>query len=202
MLSEGVAGHKEPRAGQPQCLRVEATPRGMVPIPGALSPRDASKRWRATADACLGRGGVRGPGSGGAPAWPSLGGRPRSRGAAGGRRRRQWPRGVGRARASGPAPLCASWEADQAPAMGNAAGRAGMRWPRLGWRKRRGAPLASLRSNATRRARRSPARAPNVPENPGSPEGCSQPSSPPLCGGVMIGWVSRRSIPPCIWCAV
>ena len=37
----------------------------------------------------------------------------------------------------------------------------------------------------TPQGQRSQGSAHHVPANPGSPEGCSQPSSPPLCGGVM-----------------
>jgi hypothetical protein len=69
--------------------------------------------------------------------------------------------------------------------MGNASGRAGMRYPRWVVRKSRFAPLSSVRSNATPKARRSQASFNHETDDPGSPEGCSQPSSPPLCGGVM-----------------
>ena len=55
----------------------------------------------------------------------------------------------------------------------------------VGLRPSSGAPLSSLRSSATPKARMRQVRSHNVTGDSGSPEGCSQPSSPPLCGGVM-----------------
>jgi len=63
--------------------------------------------------------------------------------------------------------------------------------PRWGLRQSRGAPLSSLRSSATTKARMRQVRSHNVTDDSGSPEGCSQPSSPPLCGGVMTRRVAR-----------
>src|SRR5262245_8346608 len=63
--------------------------------------------------------------------------------------------------------------------------RGGMRCPRWVVRKSRFARISSIRSSSTLRDRRSQASAHNVTEDPGSPEGCSQPSSPQRCGGVM-----------------
>jgi putative transposase len=45
-------------------------------------------------------------------------------------------------------------------------------------------------------ARMSQASSHHVTTNPGSPEACSQPSSPPLCGGVMTACVSTTSDRP------
>src|SRR4029450_9760374 len=69
--------------------------------------------------------------------------------------------------------------------LGNASGREGMRYPRGVLRKSRFAPISSVRSNSTPKARMSQASFNNGTDDPGSPYGCSQPSSPPLCGGVM-----------------
>jgi len=139
----------------------------------------------ASAGGVLGRCCGSGLGSAGAPSSQGLWGRPRSTGASGCRRRMRGPRCWGRARASVPAPWRARVGDDQETALGHAAGRAGMPCPRWGLRQSSGAPLSSLRSSATPKARMRQVRSHNVTDDSGSPEGCSQPSSPPLCGGVM-----------------
>ena len=139
----------------------------------------------AQAGACVSRCCVRWPDSGGAPAWQGLWGRPLATGSCGCRRRLRWPRCLALARASVPAPWRARVADAKEPATGNASGRVGLRCPRWVWRRSRGARLSSLRPSATPKARRSQGRSQNVAMNPGSPEGCSQPSSPPLCRGVM-----------------
>jgi hypothetical protein len=139
----------------------------------------------ASAGGVLGRCCGSGLGSAGAPSSQGLWGRPRSTGASGCRRRMRGPRCWGRARASVPAPWRARVGDDQETALGHAAGRAGMPCPRWGLRQSSGAPLSSLRSSATPKARMRQVRSHNVTGDSGSPEGCSQPSSPPLCGGVM-----------------
>jgi len=141
----------------------------------------------ASAGGVLGRCCGSGLGSAGAPSSQGLWGRPRSTGASGCRRRMRGPRCWGRARASVPAPWRARGVDDQETALGHAAGRAGMPCPRWGLRQSSGAPLSSLRSSATPKARMRQVRSHNVTDDSGSPEGCSQPSSPPLCGGVMTG---------------
>src|SRR5215468_4480642 len=54
--------------------------------------------------------------------------------------------------------------------------RGGMRCPRWVVRKSSFARISSIRSSSTLRDRRSQASAHNVTDDPGSPEGCSQPS--------------------------
>jgi putative transposase len=58
---------------------------------------------------------------------------------------------------------------DKETCMENASGRAGMRCPRLVVRKRRFAPLSSIRSSSTPKARMSQVSSNNVTHDPGSP---------------------------------
>jgi REP element-mobilizing transposase RayT len=63
----------------------------------------------------------------------------------------------------------ASLEDGKETFMGNASGRAGMRYPRWVVRKSRFAPLSSVRSNSTPKARMSQASSNNGTDDPGSP---------------------------------
>jgi hypothetical protein len=164
---------------------VKATHDGMVHITSSFSHRGARKRWMARGGHGLVRWCGRWPGSGGVPSWPGLGCRTRSTGASGCRPRRRWPRCWALAQGRGPSPARDRCGDGQATGMGHASGPEGPRCPPSVGRQRRGVPLASSRSTVTPQGQRSQGSAHHVPANPGSPEGCSQPSSPPLCGGVM-----------------
>ena len=58
---------------------------------------------------------------------------------------------------------------DKETLMGSASGREDMRCPRLGLRKSRFAPISSIRSSSTPKARMSQASSNNVTDDPGSP---------------------------------
>ena len=137
----------------------------------------------ASAGGVLGRCCGSGLGSAGAPSSQGLWGRPRSTGASGCRRRMRGPRCWGRARASVPAPWRARGVDDQETALGHAAGRAGMPCPRWGLRQSSGAPLSSLRSSATPKARMRQVRSHNVTGDSGSPEGLLTTVKPPALRG-------------------
>ena len=169
-------------------MRVSATPSGMVNSTWSLSPRDGRKHGMARCGHGWVPGCVRGPGRAGAPSAKGRWGRSLSTGSSGGRRRMRWPRCWALCRTSAPALGLARVVDDTATSLEHAAGREGRQGPRLVVRKRRGAPRSRLRSSSTRKDRRRQARSHPVTEDPGSPEGCSQPSSPPLCGGVMTDW--------------
>jgi hypothetical protein len=169
MLAAGLTVHKEHPVGQHHRMRVSATQRGRANSTWSFSRKDGRKRWMARAGAGLVQGCVRWPGSGGAPAWKGLWCRTKATGASGCRRSMRWPRCVGLSRARVPSPWRDRVVEDKETFRGNAAGRAGRRWPRWGWRKRRVAPLSRSRSSSTPKAWMSQVSAHNVPDDPGSP---------------------------------
>jgi len=154
---------------------------------------------------CWARCGVQWPDNGGAPSWRGLGDRPLATCASGLRRRMRWPRCSGLAKGRGPLPSRDNVGDGKAMFMGNASGHEGTRCQPSVLRKRRCVPLSSLRSSWTPKGRMSQAHAHHGTGDPGSPEGCSQPSSPPLCGGVMtvalpkevVRGVGARANQPC-----
>src|ERR1041384_6247660 len=132
------------------------------------------------------RCGVQWLGNGGAPSWRGIGYRTMSTCASGCRRSMRGPKCLGLSKGRVPLPSRGSVGDGQEIFMGNASGPEGTQCQPSVVRQCRCVPLSSIKSSLTPKGQMSQVHSNHVTSDSGSPEGCSQPSTPPLCGGVLI----------------